>query len=111
MNVIDSLTEINIETLSVEEKKELLEQIRAEIDAIDDSLIELLNYRAGKYELLSLLKQLLNLPNYSPEREKEILRRVGKNSKDNLTSNELRSIFERIIDVSRAIQKRIRLKG
>ncbi len=108
MNVLDSLTQLNIETLSKEEKRELLKQIRDEIDSIDDSLAELLNYRAAKYDLLSTLKQQLDLNNYSPQREKEIIERIGNRNKSNLNSKDLLQIFERIIDVSRAIQKKAR---
>ena len=110
MNVLDSLTELNIESLSKEEKRELLKQIRDEIDSIDDSLAELLNYRAAKYEILSTLKQQLVLNNYSPQREKEIIKRIANNNKSNLSSKDLMQIFERIIDVSRAIQKKNRNK-
>ena len=110
MNVLDSLTELNIESLSKEEKRELLKQIRDEIDSIDDSLAELLNYRAAKYEILSTLKQQLVLNNYSPQREKEIIERIANNKKSNLNSKDLMRIFERIIDVSRAIQKKNRNK-
>ncbi len=111
MNVLESLTELNIESLSKEEKRELLKQIRDEIDSIDDSLAELLNYRATKYEILSTLKQQLGLNNYSPKREKEIIERIGNSSKSNLSSKDLIQIFERIIDVSRAIQKKVRNKN
>ena len=110
MNVLDSLTQLNIETLSNEEKGELLKQIRDEIDSIDDSLAELLNYRATKYDILSTLKQQLDLKNYSPQREKEIIERIGNSNKTNLSSKDLMQIFERIIDVSRAIQKRVHNK-
>ena len=111
MNVVESLTKINIESLSTLEKRELLKQIRYEIDMIDDSLVELLNYRVAKYETLSKLKQQLNLNNYSPQREKEIFNRISRSGKSNLSSKDLIKIFERIIDVSRAIQKRLRNKN
>jgi chorismate mutase len=111
MNVLDSLTELNIESLSNEEKRELLKQIRDDIDLIDDSLVELLNYRAAKYEILSTLKQQLGLNNYSPQREKEIIERIANSSKSNLSSKDLIQIFERIIDVSRTIQKKNRNKN
>ena len=110
MNVLESITELNIESLSQEEKRELLKQIRDEIDSIDDSLAELLNYRAAKYENLSALKQRLVLDNYSPKREKEIIERIANSNKSYLSANDLKQIFERIIDVSRAIQKKNRNK-
>jgi len=108
MNVVDFTTELNIKSLSDAEKRELLKQIRDEIDLIDDSLAELLNYRAAKYERLSKLKQQLVLSNYSPQREKEIIERIANSNKSNLSSKDLIQIFERIIDVSRAIQKKNR---
>jgi chorismate mutase len=111
MNVLDSLTEIKIESLSKEEKIELLNQIRDEIDSIDDSLAELLNYRASKYKNLSKLKKQLDLNNYSPQREKEIIERIAKRGKSNLNPKDLVQIFERIIDISRAIQKKYRNKN
>jgi chorismate mutase len=106
MNALDTLTEINVGQFSAEEKIELLNQIRKEIDSVDDSLIELLNFRAGKYEILSMLKKQLDMNNYSPEREKEIIERIKNTGKENISSKDLSQIFERIIDVSRAIQKR-----
>lgn len=108
MNVLDSITEINYDALSGKEKENILDKIYSEIDAIDDSLVELLNYRAEKYELLSLLKKQLGIQNYLPEREMKILKHVELSSKKNLSSVELKQIFERIIDVSRAMQKRVR---
>lgn len=107
MNATDTLTDLNIEQISTAEKIEMLKQIRNEIDSIDDSLLELLNNRAGKYEILSLIKKQLNMNNYSAEREKEIIERIGNNNKSNISSKDLLRIFERIIDVSRAIQKRV----
>ncbi len=70
MDVLDSITEINNDSLSNKEKEKILKQFYSEIDSIDDSLVELLNYRAEKYELLSLLKKQLGIPNYSHKREK-----------------------------------------
>ena len=108
MNVLDIINDLKVDELSKEEKEELLEQIRNEIDSIDNSLIGLLDYRASKYQVLSSLKKLLGLDNYSPEREKEILERIKKNEIGSLHTKELLQIFERIIDVSRAVQKRFR---
>ena len=111
MDVLDSITEINNDSLSIKEKEKILEQIYSEIDSIDDSLVELLNYRAEKYELLSLLKEQLGIPNYLPKREKEILNHVEHSKINNLSASEVKQIFERIIDVSRAMQKRVRDKS
>ena len=110
MNKSDTLAEIEIGLLSDDEKNELLDQLRQEIDKIDDSIINLLQSRAGKTELLGTLKKQLGTGNYSPVREKEIIKRVSKKDTINLSSMDIVRIFERIIDVSRAIQKRARDK-
>lgn len=110
MNLLDTINDLKLEVLTKNEKEELLEQIRSEIDSIDDSLKRLLEYRASKYELLSFLKKQLGLDNYSPSREKQIIERISSSTKGNLQKKDLQQIFERIVDVSRAIQKRIREK-
>jgi chorismate mutase len=110
MNKTDILTEIKTEALSDQEKKELIGQLRNEIDSIDESIIRLLHCRAGKSELLGAIKKQLRLNNYSPEREKRIIELVSKNDGVNLGSKDIVRIYERIIDVFRSIQKRARDK-
>jgi chorismate mutase len=110
MNKAHFLTEIKPGLLSDAEKMELLEQLRLEIDLIDDSIVKLLHNRAGKSELLGALKKQLCIDNYSPEREREIINRVKNKESVYMNSQDLMQIFERIIDVSRSIQKRARNK-
>lgn len=108
MNNKESLAEIKIDSLSREESRELLEIIRSEVDEIDIEITELLNRRAQKSELIGRLKQMIGLANYSPAREKEIINNLLKLASPELGTSTLLRIFERIIDESRAIQKRVR---
>jgi len=110
MNKTDTITEIKTEILSDPEKKELMEQLRLDIDSIDESIVKLLQSRAGKSELLGAIKKQLHMNNYSPKREKQIINLVKRNETVNLGSKDLLSIFERIIDVFRSVQKRARNK-
>lgn len=110
MNKTGTLTEIKTEALSDRVKKELIEQLRNEIDSVDEDIIRLLHRRAGKSELLGAIKRQLRLNNYSPEREKRIIDLVSKHEGVNLNSKDIVRIYERIIDVFRSIQKRARDK-
>ncbi len=73
-----------------------LDELRQEVDRIDDALIALLSQRFNLAESISDLKHHASLPIYSPEREAEILSR--------LPSEQHRQVFTVILDVSRAIQ-------
>jgi len=73
-----------------------LDELRQEIDRIDDELIALLSKRFDLAESIADLKRLAALPIYSPEREAGILSR--------LPSEQHRQIFAVILDVSRSIQ-------
>jgi chorismate mutase len=110
MNKTETIPEIKTEVLSDPEKKQLLEQLRLEIDSIDESIIRLLHNRAGKSELLGAIKKQLHINNYSPDREKRIIDLVKTKESINLSSKDLARIFERIIDVFRSVQKRARNK-
>ncbi len=73
-----------------------LDELRQEVDRIDDKLIELLSQRFDLAASISDLKHHASLPIYSPEREARILSR--------LPTEFHRQVFTVILDVSRAIQ-------
>ena len=108
MNNTQLITEIKIDSLTEEESRELLELIRSEVDAIDEEITHLLNKRAQKSELIGRLKKIIGLHNFSPEREREITESLLNLTAPELGRSALLRIFERIIDESRAIQKRVR---
>jgi chorismate mutase len=78
---------------------------RKKIDEMDLRLVKLLNERARAAQEIGRLKRNTQLPIYEPEREKTIFENVRKANEGPLPDNELRHVFERIIDVMRNIQK------
>ena len=78
---------------------------RKQIDEIDHKLVELINQRAIAAKEIGKLKRVSNAPVYEPQREKEIHDRVRQANSGPLADADLQHIFERIIDVMRAIQR------
>jgi chorismate mutase len=82
-----------------------LEELRAQIDALDRQLVELLSERARAALMIGHLKVQTSLPVYEPAREKVIYQNVRAANKGPLPDIELTHIYERIIDVMRALQR------
>src|SRR5215203_3705894 len=55
-----------------------LDALRAQIDAIDEKLVALLNERARVVVEVGKFKQQNNSPIYAPDREKTVLQKVRK---------------------------------
>jgi chorismate mutase len=82
-----------------------LEELREQIDALDRRLVELISERAKAALMIGHLKASTNLPVYEPAREKIIYANVRAANEGPLPDIELTHIFERIIDVMRALQR------
>src|ERR1700691_1730236 len=82
-----------------------IEELRIRIDARDRQLVELLSERARAAQTIGNLKAATSLPVYEPGREKVIYANVRAANKGPLPDIELTHIYERIIDVMRALQR------
>ncbi len=82
-----------------------LEELRNQIDVLDRQLVELLSERARAAQMIGHLKAATQLPVYEPSREKVIYANVRAHNKGPLPDIELTHIYERIIDVMRALQR------
>jgi chorismate mutase len=82
-----------------------LEEMRDKIDLLDRQLVELLSERARAAQMIGSLKVATALPIYEPAREKVIYANVRAANKGPLPDIELTHIYERIIDVMRALQR------
>jgi chorismate mutase len=82
-----------------------LEELRNQIDVLDRQLVELLSDRARAAQTIGHLKAATQLPVYEPAREKVIYANVRAHNKGPLPDIELTHIYERIIDVMRALQR------
>ena len=78
---------------------------RNKIDELDRRLVALLNERAQAAHEIGKLKRNTSMPIYEPEREKKIFENVQRANHGPLPESELRTVYERIIDVMRNIQK------
>ena len=78
---------------------------RKRIDELDRKLVELLNQRAQCAVEIGRLKRDTKLPIYEPDREKTILENVCLVNRGPLSDADLKQVYERLIDVMRAIQK------
>jgi chorismate mutase len=82
-----------------------IEELRVRIDELDRQLVELLSERARAAQRIGHLKAATSLPVYEPNREKIIYANVREANKGPLPDIELTHIYERIIDVMRALQR------
>lgn len=78
---------------------------RKKIDEIDRQIVALLSERAEAAKAIGKLKRSTALPIYEPNRERVIFENVRAANKGPLPDIELTHVYERIIDVMRAIQR------
>jgi chorismate mutase len=82
-----------------------LARLREAIDHVDEVLVRLLNQRT-KYAIeIGRIKGVIDLPVYSPEREKQVLTNVESWSEGPLAPAAMRRLFERIIDEARSVER------
>ncbi|MFC1493125.1 chorismate mutase [candidate division KSB1 bacterium] len=84
-----------------------IQSIRKQIDEIDNSVLKLLNVRASLAIEIGKIKKELNEQVYDPTREKEILNRLISENNGPLDSKIIKTLFERIIDESRGIERKV----
>jgi chorismate mutase len=82
-----------------------IEDWRLKIDEIDRQLVALLSERASAAQAIGKLKRSTALPVYEPNRERVIFENVRAANRGPLPDIELTHIYERIIDVMRALQR------
>jgi chorismate mutase len=78
---------------------------RKKIDELDRQIVALISARAQAAKEIGKLKHSTSLPVYEPNRERVILENVRAANHGPLPDIELTHIYERIIDVMRALQK------
>lgn len=88
-----------------------LTRLRDAIDRVDEVIVRLLNQRARYAIQIGEVKGVLDLPIYTPEREKEVLWRAEQSSEGPLEGGAMRRLFERIIDESRRVQREAASEG
>jgi chorismate mutase-like protein len=85
-----------------------LEDLRKDIDRIDEVLVRLLNERARVACEVGRLKKAQGVEVYQPDREKEVLAHVqGVAVEGPLGAEAIGRLFERIIDEARRLERRV----
>ena len=82
-----------------------IEHWRIKIDELDRQIVALISERAAAAQAIGRLKRSTSLPVYEPNRERVIFENVRAANKGPLPDIELTHIYERIIDVMRALQR------
>jgi len=78
---------------------------RRRIDELDRQIVLLISERAAAAQAIGRLKRETDLPVYEPNRERVIFENVRTHNPGPLPDIELVHIYERIVDVMRALQR------
>ncbi|MFH0874319.1 MAG: chorismate mutase [archaeon] len=85
-----------------------IEELRKEIDSIDNKIISLLSKRKHLIKKIAETKKELHKPIFDREREAQLLKRIKALSKEEgLDKDYIQSIYEIILKDSREKQKNI----
>ncbi len=86
-----------------------LKALRKQIDGLDQNIIKLLNSRAGIIKKVGEVKIQNGQSIYSPEREKEVIKRLNQLNRGPLGPGALEAIYREIMSASLALEKPIKV--
>ena len=78
---------------------------RGKIDGLDEQIVRLLSQRAAAAVEIGKLKAKINVPIYEPMREQTVFDHVRGVNPGPLTDAQVQDIYERVMDVMRALQR------
>jgi chorismate mutase len=85
-----------------------LDDLRRDIDRVDEVLVRLLNERARRVCEIGRFKKELGIEIYQPDREKDVLNHVRQVACEGpLGPEAIGRLFERIIDEARRLERRV----
>ncbi len=82
-----------------------MDELRRQIDALDEQLVALLSARAECALAIGREKKAAGLEVYQPSREAEVLAHVQQVNPGPLDDAAVRRLFERIIDEARRLER------
>ena len=83
--------------------------LRSQIDKIDKKIVSLLNKRAKITSGIARLKRRQGKSPYSPDREREVLRKIVAMNQGPLTTQALEAIYREVMSYSLSLEKPIRI--
>ncbi|MFA5779310.1 MAG: prephenate dehydratase [Elusimicrobiota bacterium] len=87
----------------------MIEKIRSKIDRVDEGILKLLNERVKLAVEIGKIKSKKKEDIFVPLREREIISNLKNLNKGPITGEALSDIFREILNVSRSIQKKIKV--
>jgi len=81
-----------------------IDDLRAEIDDLDEQLVTLLNERAKRSLAIRALKPQAQMGLFDPKREEEIFERVAELNQGPLYSDDVKTIYATILRVSKEMR-------
>ena len=84
-----------------------LDDLRDQIDAVDDELLRLLNERADLVHGVGEIKHAQGLEIYAPEREEKLLQSLVAKSQGRLTEKSIRAIYREIMSAALALEQNL----
>jgi chorismate mutase/prephenate dehydratase len=81
-----------------------LDQVRKNIDQIDQQLIDLLSQRSELVHEVGVIKKAEGLQIYAPEREAALLKRLEKMNQGRLPEKSIRAIYREIMSAALALE-------
>ncbi len=78
---------------------------RIKIDQLDEQIVALLSERAAAAVAIGQLKRGNHAPIYEPNREQSVFEHVRGINPGPLTAAQLQDIYDRVMDVMRALQR------
>jgi chorismate mutase len=78
---------------------------RSKIDELDEQIVQLLSQRAAAAVEIGKLKAKTSAPIYEPQREQTVFEHVRKVNPGPLTGAQVQDVYERLMDVMRALQR------
>ena len=83
-----------------------LDDLRKDIDRVDEMIVRMLNERARVACEIGRLKKVEGAPVYQPDREKQVIDHVRRIAADGpLEPDAVARLFERIIDEARRLER------
>jgi len=86
-----------------------LDDIRNQIDTIDQDLLGMLNRRADLVHEVGIIKKRDGLQIYAPEREEALLRRLVAMNNGRLTEKSVRAIYREIMSAALALEDDLKI--
>jgi chorismate mutase-like protein len=78
---------------------------RSKIDQLDEQIVHLISERAAAAAAIGKLKAQSSAPIYEPQREQAVFAHVRSINPGPLTGVQIQDVYERLMDVMRALQR------